>query len=124
MNAAHPLPPGCNIQIRGVAPGASLIGLKVFGNSNSAPTSRFIEAIDYAVTDGADVLNESFGGNPYPDTGTDPISLADASAIAAGVTVVASTGDAGVTGTIGSPASDDIGVIGVGATTTFQSYIQ
>ena len=124
MNAAHPLPAGCNIQIRGVAPGASLIGLKVFGNSNSAPTSRFIEAIDYAVTDGADVLNESFGGNPYPDTGTDPISLADAAAIAAGVTVVASTGDAGVTGTIGSPASNAIGIIGVGATTTFRSYQQ
>ena len=124
VNAAHPLPAGCTIQIRGVAPGASLIGLKVFGNSNSAPTSRFIEAIDYAVSDGADVLNESFGGNPYPDTGTDPISLADASAIAAGVTVVASTGDAGVTGTIGSPASNAIGIIGVGATTTFRSYQQ
>ena len=88
--SAHPLPAGCNITVRGVAPGASLIGLKVFGNSNSAPTSRFIEAIDFAVTDGADVLNESFGGNPYPDNGDDPITLADASAIAAGVTVVAS----------------------------------
>ncbi|MGH2512342.1 MAG: S8 family serine peptidase, partial [Candidatus Limnocylindrales bacterium] len=124
VNTAHPLPAGCTIQIRGVAPGASLIGLKVFGNSNSAPTSRFIEAIDYAVSDGADVLNESFGGNPYPDTGNDPISLADASAIAAGVTVVASSGDSGVTGTIGSPASANNGIIGVGATTTFRSYEQ
>jgi hypothetical protein len=124
VNPAHPLPPGCTINIRGVAPGASLIGLKVFGNSNTAPTSRFIEAIDYAVTDGADVLNESFGGNPYPDTGDDPISLADASAVAAGVSVVTSTGDAGVTGTIGTPASNPTGVIGVAATTTFQSYMQ
>ena len=49
VNPAHPLPPGCTITVRGVAPGASLIGLKVFGNSNTAPTSRFIEAIDYAV---------------------------------------------------------------------------
>ena len=124
VNAAHPLPPGCNIQIRGVAPGASLIGLKVFGNSNSAPTSRFIEAIDYAVTDGADVLNESFGGNPFPDTSDDPISLADDAAIAAGVTVVASTGDAGPTGTVGSPGSSPDGIISVAATTSFQSYIQ
>jgi hypothetical protein len=59
VNPGHPLPPGCTITIRGMAPGASLIGLKVFGNANTAPTSRFIEAIDYAVTDGADVLNES-----------------------------------------------------------------
>lgn len=123
VNAAHPLPAGCTIQVRGMAPGASLIGLKVFGNSNTAPTSRFIEAIDYAVSAGADVLNESFGGNPYPDTGNDPISLADAAAIAAGVTVVASTGDSGVTGTVGSPASST-GVIGVAATTTFRSYAQ
>ena len=124
VNPAHPLPPGCNIQIRGMAPGASLIGLKVFGNSNSAPTSRFIEAIDYAVSAGADVLNESFGGNPFPDTSDDPITLADKAAVAAGVTVVASTGDAGTTGTVGSPASSPTGIIGVAATTSFQSYIQ
>jgi hypothetical protein len=121
--AAVPTPTGCNIRVLGVAPGASLIGLKVFGNSNSAPTSRFIEAIDYAVAAGADVLNESFGGNPYPDNGNDPITLADRAAVAAGVTVVASTGDAGVTGTIGSPSSSP-DVIAVGATTTFQSYLQ
>ncbi|MGH3510535.1 MAG: S8 family serine peptidase, partial [Nocardioidaceae bacterium] len=124
VHPAHPLPPGCDIEIRGMAPGASLIGLKVFGNENSAPTSRFIEAIDYAVTDGADVLNESFGGNPFPDTGNDPISLADKAAVAAGVTVVASSGDAGVNGTVGSPASADSGIISVGATTAFRSYIQ
>ncbi len=123
VSAAHPLPVGCTIQVRGMAPGASLIGLKVFGNSNTAPTSRFIEAIDYAVSAGADVLNESFGGNPYPDTGQDPISLADDAAIAAGVTVVASTGDAGVTGTVGSPSSSPL-VIGVAGTTNFRSYAQ
>ncbi len=124
VNAAHPLPAGCNITVRGMAPGASLIGLKVFGNAPSAPTSRFIEAIDYAVTHGADILNESFGGNPFPDTGDDPLSLADLAAIAAGVTVVASSGDSGTTGTIGSPASNPGGVIGVAATTTFRSYVQ
>src|SRR6185437_7848309 len=69
VNPAHPLPPGCNIKIRGVAPGASLVGLKVFGEAPTAPTSRFIQAIDYAVNvAGVDVLNESFGGNPFPDT--------------------------------------------------------
>lgn len=124
VNAAHPLPAGCNITIRGVAPGASLVGLKVFGNAPSAPTSRFIEAIDYAVNvAGVDVINESFGGNPFPDNGNDPITLADNAAVDAGVTVVASTGDAGTSGTIGSPASGSK-IIGVAATTSFQSYIQ
>jgi len=124
VNPAHPLPNGCYITVRGVAPGATLYGLKVFGNANTAPTSRFIQALDYAVNvDGVDVINESFGSNPYPDTNDDPISLADNAAIAAGVTVVASTGDAGTTGTIGSPATSP-GVIGVAGTTNFRSYAQ
>ena len=117
-------PNGCYIKIRGVAPGADVVGLKVFGNSNTAPTSHFISAIQYAVnTDHVDVLNESFGGNPYPDTNDDPISLADNAAIAAGTTVVSSTGDAGVTGTTGSPATSS-GVIAAAATTIYRSVEQ
>lgn len=124
VNPAHPLPAGCTITVRGVAPGASLVGLKVFGNSNSAPTSRFIQAIDYAVNvDHVDVINESFGGNPFPDPSNDPISLADDAAVAAGVTVVSGTGDSGTNGTIGSPSSDP-NVISVAGTTTFRIYAQ
>src|SRR5262249_51727041 len=124
VNPAHALPPGCTIKIRGIAPGAELVGLKVFGNSNTAPTSRFIEAIDYAVNvAGVDVINESFGANPFPDSGTDPITLADEAAVDAGVTVVASTGDAGTNGTIGSPSSSPK-VIGVAAPTNLPAHIQ
>jgi hypothetical protein len=124
VNPAHALPAGCTITVRGMAPGASLVGLKVFGNAPTAPTSRFIEAIDYAVnTAGVDVINESFGGNPFPDNGNDPISLADNAAVDAGVTVVASTGDAGTNGTSGSPATGSK-IIGVAGTTTFRSYQQ
>ena len=121
--AAQTLPKGCNIRIEGVAPGAELVGLKVFGGE-TAPTSGFLAAIEYAVdTDQVNVINESFGGNPYPDNGTDPISIFDENAVAAGVTVVASSGDAGIGGSIGSPASSP-GVIQVGASTTFRLYSQ
>ena len=123
VNAAHPLPAGCTIRVLGVAPGASLIGLKVFGISNAAYSSYFIQAIDYAITDGADVLNESFGSNPYPDTKNDPIALADEAAISAGVTVTVSSGDSGIHNTIESPSAIP-GVIGVGATTQYQSFQQ
>ncbi|WP_416971719.1 S8 family peptidase [Streptomyces sp. 4F14] len=110
------LPKGCAFRIRGFAPDAELMSLKVFGEKRAATASGFVRAVQYAVEHHADVLSQSFGSNPYPDPRTDPIRLADRAAVAAGTTVVASTGDSGVSGTIGSPASDPQ-VIGVGAST-------
>ena len=120
----YKLPSPCNIRIRGMAPGASLVGLNVFSSLGFTTTSTFVQAIEWAVQhDDVDVINESFGGNPFPDTGTDPISLADQAAIRAGVTVVVSTGDAGTAGTLGTPGTDP-GVIAVGGTNIWRSYAQ
>jgi hypothetical protein len=124
VNPAHPLPPGCNIKIEGVAPGASLAVMKVFGDTNFAFNSEILQGIDYAInTDHVDILSESFGGNPVPSPGTDPIAVADQDAVNAGITVVVSSGDAGVTNTIGTPAVDP-GVISAGATTDYRLYQQ
>jgi hypothetical protein len=123
VNAAHSLPSGCDIKIVGSAPGSSVLALKVFGQNNDTTTSGFIQAINYAVSNGAKVINESFGANQFPDTTLDAIRDADDAAVAAGTTVVVSSGDAGITSTIGSPASDP-NVISVGATTTFRAYSQ
>jgi hypothetical protein len=123
VNPAYPLPPGCNIRILGVAPDASIVAIKAGGEFLT--NSSILQSIDYAVrVDHVDVINESFGLNQFPDdSNRNTIKLFNDAAVAAGVTVTESTGDAGVTGTIGSD-SQDPKVISVAASTDSQLYAQ
>jgi hypothetical protein len=113
----------CYIRIMGVAPGASLVALKA--GSELLPNSAILQAIDYAVrVKHVDVLNESFGSNVFPDSGAkNTIELFNDQAVRAGTTVTVSTGDAGVTSTIGNPSTDPK-VISTGATTDSRIYEQ
>jgi hypothetical protein len=67
-----------------------------------------VSGVDNAVSnDGADVISESFGVQYLPGTPlADYFQSVDNAAVAAGVTVVASAGDSGDSGTVLSPAMD------------------
>jgi Subtilase family len=123
VNSSYPLPPGCNIRILGVAPGASIVALKAGGEFLT--NSSILQSIDYAVrVDHVDVINESFGLNQFPDdSNRNTLKLFNDNAVAAGVTITESTGDGGVTGTIGSDAQDPH-VISAGASTDSRLYAQ
>ena len=111
--------------VGGVAPGIGLMAAKIFDTRNNyaASDSNIVMAIQWAISNHADVLSESFG-TPInvPNDGTDAVSLADEAAVRAGITVVASNGNDGSgQGTTGSPANAP-GVIAVGASNGYRLY--
>jgi hypothetical protein len=127
------LPKGCTFVIQGDAPGATLVDLSLVDPATevsiqngvkvatiSQPESTIIAGLDNAVINmHADVISESYGSGG----GSIGLWAADDAAVAAGVTVVASSGDEGFDNTFIAPA-DDPDVIGVGATTTLRLEAQ
>lgn len=100
----------------GVAPGASLMNVKVLGKYGWGTASSVMSGIEYAVDHGADVISLSIGAGFWPPDGTDPVAMTANAAVDAGVVVVAAAGNSGAPFLIISPASAEK-VIAVGATT-------
>jgi hypothetical protein len=124
------LPKGCTFTIKGVAPDASLVDSSVIDTPPSdadravqQSESEVVAGIDNAVVnEHADIISESYGFTPRPGRYAVFYAANDA-AIAAGVTVVVSSGDSGDSGTVSSPATDPL-AIAVGATNTLRLNAQ
>lgn len=78
--------------IRGVAPRASIMPVRVLGDDGSGSTSHVVEGIEWAVANGADVINLSLGQAAQGIFGSS-LSAAIEDAWAAGAVVVVSAGN-------------------------------
>src|SRR5262249_8960818 len=112
--------------VRGIAPGARFVSLKVLDASGSGYVSNVIQAVEWAITNrdrfGIRVLNMSLGHPVMESFETDPLNRAVERAWAAGITVIASAGNRGRDGymTINVPGNDPY-VLTVGAANDFNS---
>ncbi len=107
----------------GMAPDAQVMALKVSDASGNLSTAWVAGAIQYAVTEGADVINLSLGSQPgEPREAHAHVEAAIEFAAANGVVVVAATGNSGVETTYAPVWPADFSrfhanVIAVGAST-------
>jgi serine protease AprX len=98
-----------NVAYKGVAPGASLVGVKVLDKNGSGYTSDVIEGIDWAIANkdkyGIKVINMSLGSAGSSD-GKDASSLAVNRAVDAGIVTAVAAGNSGpASKTVGSPGA-------------------
>ncbi len=84
---------------RGIAPGASLVVLKVLDEDGNGYISNVIAALEYAVENRARfnirVVNLSVAAGVYESYTTDPLTLAAKRAVEAGIVVVTAAGNYG-----------------------------
>ncbi|MGY5871315.1 MAG: S8 family serine peptidase [Candidatus Thorarchaeota archaeon] len=82
--------------LTGVAPGASILAVKVLDEEGAAEDSEIAEGIEFAIDNGADVISLSVGGEWTDDTYLVESSVrATQKAIDAGISVVIAAGNSG-----------------------------
>lgn len=111
-------------EVSGVAPGAWIMAYKglflnAAGTNAGGSNIMLAGAVEDAIADGADVINNSWGSDAWE--WDDPLTAAYEAAVDAGIVVVFSTGNAGPGyNSVGSPSSSKF--IDVGASTTKRAY--
>ncbi len=107
---------GIEVELSGVAPGAYLMSYKALYNGpdcdrGSGSNAMLMEALEYAIEDGADVINNSWGGGAGANPAGSVYKPIFEAAEAAGVVVVSAAGnDGNGAKTIGCPACIESGI--------------
>jgi subtilisin family serine protease len=105
--------------VAGIAPGASLMPVRVLSDDGSGTSSELARGIDWAVDHGADIINLSLGADcesTWPTCNDLVVDLAIERASSAGVLLVASSGNSALSYVSYPSAHPD--VVSVGATTS------
>lgn len=100
------------IGVAGAAPEVRILPVKVLSSAGTGTADSLAQGINYAVAQGADIINMSLGGL----AGGPVMQAAVQNAVAAGVVVVAASGNNGYSSTVFYPAAYPE-CIAVGATT-------
>ncbi|ROQ18900.1 S8 family serine peptidase [Gallaecimonas pentaromativorans] len=118
---------GTDYALSGVAPGAYLMVYKALyqgATTASGSTLSLMAAVEDAVNDGADVINNSWGGGAGGDPNNSAYKTTFENAEAAGVVVVSAAGnDGNGAQTIGCPGCVESGIT-VANTQTGRSFVQ
>ena len=122
------IPANCSFRIVGDATGASLLSTGAFHDTNSlgqivAPESQVIAGLQQAVSEGVNVVSESYGFGALPGANDDLLEPTNVAMVEAGVVVVESSGDSGSSGTVSAPA-DNPSIIDVGGTNDLRLLAQ
>jgi subtilisin family serine protease len=112
-----------NIGVVGVAPRASLLGVKVLDRNGSGLLSGVTDGILECVARGAHVINMSLGGNGDPSLNS-PMHQAIQTAVAQGIQVIVAAGNEGesITGKVPAGYDEVIAVAAVDNTINFPSW--
>ncbi|WP_272491885.1 S8 family serine peptidase [Shewanella sp. OMA3-2] len=114
---------GIDVTLSGVAPAAYLMAYKALYSKadcsgGSGSNIMLMEALEHAINDGADVINNSWGGGAGADPASSPYKTMFEAAEAAGIVVVSAAGnDGNGAKTIGCPACIESGITVANSTT-------
>ncbi len=104
-----------NGKYKGIAPGASLLNVKVIDSKGDGKVSDIIAGIEWAIYNGADVLSLSLGGINLGETNP-PITMAADNAVNNGVVVCVAAGNRNSTETGGQSTGTTSSQLGKGTT--------